>query len=192
MNSLPDSSRVHSPRSRTSFLLGPVLLALIPAACSEKSPNESAGNTAVETARAPAPTVNASADAETNAVAVPSNELSRFVGKHPSEAVDGMRFLDEPAVEAAVAATVADPKIRDFVFHYNGPDAPIVMKDGRVLAWGCERHNCGYHNWSVAITPDGSSAEVCFYHNDDSAGGPATWYLPASKTEKRPGNCPSD
>src|SRR5215213_6503483 len=90
-------------------------------------------------------------------------------------------FLDQAAVRKAVETTVADPKICDFVFHYNGPDAPIVMKDGRVLAWGCERHNCGYHNWSVSITPDGSSAEVCFYHNDDSADGPATWYLPDGK-----------
>jgi len=119
-------------------------------------------------------------------------DLSTFVGKHPAESVDGTRFLDEPAVRAAVAATVADASVRDFVFNYNGPDAPIVSKDGRILAWGCERHNCGYHNWSIAITPDGANAEVCFYHDDDSADGPATWYLSGGKTEKRPGNCPSE
>lgn len=118
--------------------------------------------------------------------------LSGYVGRHPAEVVGGVRFLDQPAVRAAVAATVADPGVRDFVFNYNGPDAPIVSKDGRLLAWGCERHNCGYHNWSVAITPDGSSAEVCFYHDDDSAEGPSTWYLPGGGTEQRPGNCPSD
>src|SRR3546814_6768352 len=66
---------------------------------------------------------------------------------------------DLPSVKAAVTATVPDTKVRDFVFHYNGPDAPIVRKDGRILAWGCEVHNCGYHNWSISITPDGNRSE---------------------------------
>ena len=127
-----------------------------------------------------------------NRAATAGGPLSKYVGHHPSEAVDGTRFLDEPAVRKAVAANVPDAKIRDFVFNYSGPDAPIVAKNGKILAWGCERHNCGYHNWSVAIAPDGGSAEICFYHNDDSADGPATWYLPGGKTEKRAGNCPAD
>ena len=127
-------------------------------------------------------------------VATPSTTgpLSVYVGKHPSETVDGTRFLDEPAVKAAVAASVTDAAVRDFVFKYDGPDAPIAGKDGRILAWGCERHNCGYHNWSISITPDGASADVCFYHDDDSADGPSTWYLAGGGTEQRPGNCPSD
>ena len=121
-----------------------------------------------------------------------SVDLSKYVGKHPSDTVGGTRFLDEPAVKAAVAASVPDSAVRNFVFNSNGPDAPIVAKDGRVLAWGCERHNCGYHNWSIAITPDGTNADVCFYHDDDSADGPATWYLPGGTTETRTGNCPSE
>ena len=129
---------------------------------------------------------NAVADAKSGA------DLSKYVGKHPSEPVSDIRFLDEPTVKAAVAANVPDPAVRNFIFSYNGPDAPIVAKDGRVLAWGCERHNCGYHNWSIAITPDGAKADVCFYHDDDSADGPATWYLAGGKTETRPGNCPSE
>src|SRR3546814_2282629 len=74
---------------------------------------------------------------------------------------------------------------RDFVFHYNGPDAPIVRKDGRILAWGCEVHNCGYHNWSISITPDGNSADVCLYHDDDKPDGQSRWYLSDGKTEMR-------
>lgn len=129
---------------------------------------------------------------DTGAAAGNAESLSRYVGSHPSEALGGARFLDEPSVRAAIAATVPDAAVRRFILGYDGPDAPIVLKDGRVLAWGCERHNCGYHNWSVAITPDGSSAEICFYHDDDSADGPSTWYLPGGQTVQRPGNCPSD
>jgi hypothetical protein len=117
--------------------------------------------------------------------------LDAWVGKHPSEKIEGITFLAQPSVKAAVTAAVSDAKVRDFVFGYDGPDAPIVKKTGRVLAWGCEKHNCGYHNWSVSITPDGSSAEVCFYQNDAKADGPSTWYVAAGKTEQRPGNCPS-
>ena len=171
--------------------------ALLLTACSRDQENaggDNAANAISENAPAAAPGANSDAEITATANGATSAEglLSKYVGKHPSETLNGKRFLDEPTVKAAVAATVADPRIRDFVFRYNGPDAPIVAKDGRILAWGCERHNCGYHNWSVAITPDGSNAQVCFYHNDDSADGPATWYLPDGKTEKRAGNCPSD
>ena len=92
----------------------------------------------------------------------------------------------------AVEQTVPDAEVRDFIFHYNGPDAPIVAKAGRILAWGCERHNCGYHNWAVSVLPDGSSPEICFYHDDEHADGAAHWFLPGGKAETRSGNCPSE
>lgn len=176
-------------RMRLTFGTG---LALLLAACSAKTADMSNGVVANDTAAVAAA---AGSDANLNAhtdLSANTAILLKYVGKHPSEALDGTRFVDEPTVRNAVAATVTDAEIRAFVSNYGGPDAPIVVKDGRILAWGCERHNCGYHNWSVSITPDGRSAEVCFYHNDDSPDGPAMWYLPTGKTEKRPGNCPSD
>ncbi|WP_152616380.1 hypothetical protein [Sphingomonas sp. ERG5] len=117
--------------------------------------------------------------------------LDAWAGKHPSEKLDGMTFLAQPMVKAAVAAAIPDAKVRESVFSFNGPDAPIVKKEGRLLAWGCQEHNCGYHNWSVSITPDGSNAEVCSYRNDVKPDGPSTWYVAGGKTEQRPGNCPS-
>lgn len=124
--------------------------------------------------------------------AVRDGLLTRYVGKHPSAPVDGTRFLDESVVRTAVAGIVSDAAVRKFVFGYDGPDAPIVAKAGRILAWGCERHNCGYHNWSISITPDGTNAEVCFYRDDKRPDGESTWYLAGGKTEQRPGNCPSE
>lgn len=135
----------------------------------------------------------ANAVVATNA-ATPAAEgvLSAYVGRHPSESVNGVTFRANPVVRRAVEATLADPALRRFVLDSPATDAPIVLKDGRVLAWGCEPHNCGYHNWSVSILPDASSADVCFYHDDDSADGPSRWYLAAGGTEERPGNCPSE
>lgn len=171
-----------------SCWLGIAALPLLAACSPESSTSDNAANVSSPTESTPA----AANVADPQADSGETGPLSKYVGKHPSETIAGNRFLDEPAVKAAVAANVPDPKVREFVFSYNGPDAPIVVKNGRILAWGCERHNCGYHNWSVAISPDGSAAEVCFYHNDNSPDGPATWYLPGGRTEKRAGNCPSD
>lgn len=109
--------------------------------------------------------------------------LTLYVGKHPSEQLSGRTFLDQPAVKAAVEKTVPDPAVRDFIFHYDGPDAPIVDKNGRLLAWGCERHNCGYHNWSILIAPEQSDAEVCFYHDNKRSDGTSRWFLPGGRTE---------
>ena len=125
------------------------------------------------------------------AAARPTGFLARYVDMRPREVEDGRSFLGEPAVRRAVAA-VRDARVRDFILHYDGPDAPIAAKNGRILAWGCEAHNCGFHNWSVSITPDGSSAEVCYYEDDERPDGSATWYLPRGRTVKRAGNCPDE
>jgi hypothetical protein len=126
------------------------------------------------------------------AAAHPTGFLARYVDMRPREVEDGRSFLGEPAVRRAVAANVRDAGVRDFIFHYNGPDAPIAAKNGRILAWGCEARNCGFHNWSVSITPDGSSAEICYYQDDERPDGSATWYLPRGRTVKRAGNCPDE
>jgi hypothetical protein len=118
--------------------------------------------------------------------------LSAYVGRHPGEAVNGVTFRADPVVRRAVEATLADPGLRRFVLDSPATDAPIVRKDGRILAWGCEPHNCGYHNWSISILPDASAADICLYDDDDSADGPSRWHLAAGGTEERPGNCPSE
>ncbi len=175
---------------RNGMGLGIAALLLV-SACGEGQEQRTAV-TAPEANPSPANVSEASAGAD-NAIATSAEgPLSKYVGKHPSELVGGTRFLDEPTVRKVVAANVPDAAVRKFVFDYDGPDAPIVAKAGRILAWGCERHNCGYHNWAIAITPIGTAAEICYYRNDDQPDGRSTWYLPGGKTEQRPGNCPSE
>jgi hypothetical protein len=114
------------------------------------------------------------------------------IDRRPRESEGGLSFLAEPAVRRAVAA-VRDAQVREFIRNYNGPDAPIAQrKDGRLIAWGCEARNCGFHNWAVAIRPDGSGAEICYYHDDDDPDGTSTWYLAGGRTVKRAGNCPDE
>ena len=136
---------------------------------------------------------NAGANGGGSAAARARAGLAKYVDWRPRESEGGRSFLAEPAVKRAIAANVRDSAIRNFIYHYSGPDAPIAQRsDGRLIAWGCEAHNCGFHNWAVAITPDGRRAEVCYYHNDDEPDGTSTWYLPGGRTVKRPGNCPDE
>lgn len=179
-------------RSNIAASLAVLLMA---SGCGAGGADNASANTAADAANGIASAgtpKNAASPVENGMAAATGSGLSAYVGKYPSDKVVGISFLDTPAVRQAVAANVPDAKIRDFVFGSDGPQAPIVSKAGRILAWGCERHNCGYHNWSVSITPDGSTADICFYHDDDSADGPARWFLAGGRTEMRGGNCPSD
>lgn len=180
-----------------AVLLASSMLAL--AACSggNGASHGAAGNDAAQNDVASAPVSDNAVENAAGARATAGGDeatgpLSAYIGKHPSEKLSGLTFLEQPQVKAAVEQTVPDAEVRDFIFHYNGPDAPIVAKAGRILAWGCERHNCGYHNWAVSVLPDGSSPEICFYHDDEHADGAAHWFLPGGKAETRSGNCPSE
>jgi hypothetical protein len=118
--------------------------------------------------------------------------LAKYVDWRPREREGGLSFLTEPAVRKAVAA-VRDAQVREFIRSYNGPDAPIAQRrDGRLIAWGSEARNSSFHNWAVTIRPDGSGAEVCYYHDDDDPDGSSTWYLPGGRSVKRDGNCPDE
>ena len=117
--------------------------------------------------------------------------LARYVDMRPREIEDGRSFLGDPAVRWAIAANVRDAGVRNFIYNYSGPDAPIARtRSGRIIAWGCEAHNCGFHNWAVSIAPDGSGAEICHYQDDERPDGSSTWYLRGGRTVKRAGNCP--
>jgi len=137
----------------------------------------------------PAPTTAAAASPQPTPRAPAA--LSRYAGHYPFDAVDGVRFLDQPAVTRAVAERVPDAEIRKLVLGGEGPGTPIVAKNGALLAWGCETHNCGSHDWAVSIAPDGSDARIC-YHDEATMGPRARWYLAPGKSEMRDGDCPSE
>jgi hypothetical protein len=117
-----------------------------------------------------------------------TTDLSDHVGKYPFDPVGGVTFLAHPAVRAAVMRAVPDPAIQRLILDGNGPQTPIARKDGRILAWGCEAHNCGPHNWSLLVAPDGGGAEVCYH---DANARPATRWFAEGRREARMDECPS-
>ena len=113
--------------------------------------------------------------------------LSVYVGKAPTEAVDGVSFLDQPTIRSGVAAAVRTDDPSMWVFRDDTTRRPIVMKEGRLLSYGCETGNCAGRNWAVLTDPLGAMVEVCYF-----AGGQARWYAGGRNPAERPGGCPTE
>ncbi|NTS65344.1 hypothetical protein HRV97_09230 [Sphingomonas sp. HHU CXW] len=156
----------------------PALLLLTTLAACGRAPEPQPEPTRAAATPTPAPTPSAIGAA---------TDLSRYVGQYPFDPVAGGRFIDEPAVRAAVARVVPDADVRDTVLSRDATANPVAEQDGRILSWACEAHNCGPHNWAIAITSDGRDAAVC-YHDQDA--GVSRWY-PADYRSASPDGCPS-
>ncbi|MDF7775857.1 hypothetical protein P1X14_11415 [Sphingomonas sp. AOB5] len=118
----------------------------------------------------------------------PKVDLSGHVGKYPFDRVDGLKFTEVSAVRAAILGAVRDPEVRKWLTWGDaGPSTPIRLRDGMLISWGCEAHNCGPHNWTLLIRPDGSGAQICYY---DSEAGDPRWFAEGEPLAKKE-PCPS-
>ena len=97
-------------------------------------------------------------------------QLAVYVGKTIFEPVEGTAFADHERVPRAVELAVRGEEPRAWVFRRDAQQRPIVLRDGRLLAYGCERGNCGGRNWAILIDPFGAMAEVCYH-----SGGRSRW-----------------
>ncbi len=174
---------------KNAVLVGVALLALTACGSEAETPVDQAAP-ATEAQAAPA----ASGDVA-EAPAAAAVDLSAYVGKYPFDVVNGHRFLDHPAVKAAIAAAVPDATTREAVkFEENGLGLPIVRVDGgRILAWGGAKRAEDRYNWAVVIASDGSKPEVCIYdgvgYEDDFQA--AQWFVPGEGSIMKQGKCPS-
>lgn len=121
-------------------------------------------------------------------------DLSIYVGKYPFDTVKGHRFLDHPAVKAAIIAAVPDAKMRESVrTDDDSVNVPIVAAGGRILVWGGARRAEDRYNWAVAIAADGSKPEVCIYdgvgYGEDFQA--SQWFVPGRPGIMKQGKCPS-
>lgn len=154
----------------------PILMLGALAACQQR--DEPAAAPTPERVVAPSPSVAAAAAAD----------LSRYVGAYPTEAKAGApSFLQLSAVRDAVATVVSDAGVRKTVLGSDVTATPIVLEAGKLLAFGCEPHNCGPHNWAIALRPDGSAPAVCYYDQDRRV---ARWY-PEGAAPVPVNGCPS-
>lgn len=115
-------------------------------------------------------------------------KLAAYVGKYPFDKVDGVAWNDHLLVKAGIAAAVKDAAVRKAITTLEGPAGPIEMKDGKVMSWACEAHNCGPHQWAVLVDPRTGATDVCYYDEEADAA-KSRWFLAGGKEEKRDGNC---
>jgi hypothetical protein len=156
--------------------------------------SEAAAPAPAETAAAtPAPKAVAAAAAAKTAVAPPlpapvASGLAAYADSFPFDKVNGVAWNDHPAVKAGIAASVKDAKARKAIETLEGPAAPIEKRGGKLMAWACEAHNCGPHQWAVHVDPATGATDVCYFDEAASAT-QSRWFLASGKEERRAGNC---
>ena len=154
--------------------LSPLLALALLAAC-QQQPEPANGVAAATPTPVPSPSAST------------SPALGKHAGRYPLDEVGGSTFLGDPAVRAMVAGVVGDAAVRDRVLDRDVTATPIAVEGDRLLSFGCEPHNCGPHNWTIAIRRDGSGGAVCYYDQDRQV---ARWY-PADGGEPPASGCPS-
>ena len=169
------------------------LLALLAGACTAagtQANNQAAGNQAMGNVAA-----SASSAVMTNGTqptdAVPQNStaggagpLAVYAGRLPFDEVNGVAFPNHPLVRRAVEAAVPDAEVRRSVLSTNIVASEILLRNGRLIANGCEPHNCGPHHWTITIDPAGASAEVCYIYEE---AGPQSRIFAAGQPMRRGG-----
>lgn len=118
--------------------------------------------------------------------------LSAYIGKYPYEKVQGVVFLKNPALVAAVKKDALPKGVAKWVLSVDTTQVPIVEQDGKLVAHACEPHNCGDHQWAILIDKASGSADVCYHNPSETGEGKSRWYLSTGKNELRDGaECPS-
>jgi hypothetical protein len=123
--------------------------------------------------------------------AVPAVQpLSAYVGKYPFNKVGGYKFITHPTVRSAVDDAVFNKSVKAAVLS-DGVAGPIRKQGSLILTWSCEPHNCGSHNWSIAIVGPKGPAAVC-YHDEDLMGDMSAWFLGGVRKFGARGGCPAE
>lgn len=119
-----------------------------------------------------------------NAVASPAETaaLAGYAGKSPYDKLAGKTFTETDAVKAAIADSGASAEVRKWLANTNGPASPIVMQGGKLLMNECQEHNCSDHNWTIAIAPDGTGPEICYY--DMKLGPKPQWFVDGKPADR--------
>lgn len=98
-----------------------------------------------------------------SAVSSAAPPLNAYVGKYQFDEIAGYSLLNHPQFRNNVNAVVNNDIDRWWLFNENATSGPIEFRDGKIIAWACEQHNCSNRNWNVAIDPQSQETEVCFH-----------------------------
>jgi hypothetical protein len=114
--------------------------------------------------------------------------VEAYVGKYPFDKVDGVSFLDHPAVRAAVTRAVHDPKARAWLLDAKGSPFPQIRhENAELVVIGCQQHACDRRNWAIYFNPASNLARVCY----SATGAQSRWYNGRGGSRVLAGSCPS-
>jgi hypothetical protein len=114
--------------------------------------------------------------------------VEAYVGKYPFDKVEGVSFLDHPAVRAAVTRSVSDPNARAWLLDAKGSPFPQIRRENaELVVVGCQQHACNQRNWAIYFNPASNLARVCY----SATGAQSRWYNGRGGSRVLAGSCPS-
>ncbi len=99
--------------------------------------------------------------AESAIAQAPPDDLARYAGLYPHDAIAGVRFTDHPLFRAAWAGMPGDTALDQAILEDAGPWQRIHREGGLLLLEGCAAHDCLARRWTLRLRPDGSFIEAC-------------------------------
>jgi hypothetical protein len=163
-------------------------LAATLAACSQAEEGAAVAPTPAE-ADAPASSAAPATAPDRNGEAPP---LSVYVGKHPTEPVQGVTFFQHPDVRAAMVASGVDRDIQKSIVFDGNVVGVVTETRGRLLLHGYDPAGAGSTNWAILMIPDGSKAAVCYSTGIVGYEKGADWYFEGDVAFTLYTPCPSE
>jgi hypothetical protein len=100
-----------------------------------------------------------------------------------------LKWLAAALAGAALAACATMPPTPAPAFYVmRHLNTPAGSRDGRIIATGCEAHNCGPHHWTILIDTEAPAPRSAAQNSTLER---ATWYVAGRPAEERPGDCPN-
>lgn len=125
----------------------------------------------------------------------PAFNIYQWSGRYPFDpGPNGPSFLSDPAVRAMASAAVPNQRVLSEIDTRQGPQTPIEVQGKRLIAFGCEAHNCGGgFNWSMVVVDSsrGHYMRVCL-HDSERMGNWSEWYEGGRVKARIQGECPSN
>jgi hypothetical protein len=118
--------------------------------------------------------------------------LSAYVGKHPTEPVQGVTFFQHPDVRAAIVASGVDRDIQKSIVFDGNVVGVATATRGRLLLHGYDPAGAGSTNWAILMIPDGSKAAVCYSTGIVGYEKGADWYFEGDVAFTLYTPCPSE
>lgn len=123
-------------------------------------------------------------------------DMLAYIGHHPTSAVNGIAFIDDPRVHSIVARALEDQSLRDLVLKQTRERAyasDIFESQGKIYFNAYDPTHGSSDNWGISISPDGEDGAVCIAVGEGGdTSPPADWYRDGRIVAKSTEGCPTD